>query len=79
MARHAEAKRVTVRLSAAPEQVQLVVEDDGQGFASAEISAYHHGLVGMRERARMLGGTLEIRSSPGAGTRIEVTVPLEKL
>jgi len=79
VARHAEAKRVTVRLSAAPEQVQLVVEDDGQGFASAEISAYHHGLVGMRERARMLGGTLEIRSSPGAGTRIEVTVPLEKL
>jgi two-component system NarL family sensor kinase len=78
-ARHAEAKRVTVRLIATPEQVQLVVEDDGQGFASAEISADHHGLVGMRERARMLGGTLEIRSSPGAGTRIEVTVPLEKL
>ena len=79
VARHAEAKGVTVRLIATPEQIQLVVEDDGQGFASAEISAYHHGLVGMRERARMLGGTLEIRSSPGAGTRIEVTVPLEKL
>jgi two-component system, NarL family, sensor kinase len=79
VARHAEAKRVTVRLIATPEQVQLVVEDDGQGFASAEISADHHGLVGMRERARMLGGTLEIQSIPGAGTRIEVTVPLEKL
>ena len=79
VARHAGANRVTVRLTATPEQVQLVVEDDGRGFVTSETSADRHGLVGIDERANMLGGTFEVRSSPGAGTRIQVTVPLEKL
>ena len=79
VARHAEATRVTVRLVASPERVQLIVEDDGRGFDAAEVSGDRHGLVGMNERARMLSGTLEVKSSPGAGTRVEVMVPLEKL
>jgi two-component system, NarL family, sensor kinase len=79
IARHAEAKRVSVRLVATPEQVQLTVEDDGRGFHASEAIGDHHGLVGMNERAKMLGGTLELRTSPGAGTRVRVTVPLEKL
>jgi two-component system NarL family sensor kinase len=79
IARHTEATRVTVRLVVTPEQVRLVVEDDGQGFASSAIPEDRHGLVGMNERARMLGGSIDVRSSPGAGTRVEVTVPLEKL
>ena len=79
VARHAGARRVTVRVVATPEQVKLVVEDDGRGFASSEIPEDRHGLVGMNERARMLGGSLDVQSSPGAGTRVEVTVPLEKL
>jgi two-component system NarL family sensor kinase len=78
VARHAGANRVTVRLIATPEQVQLVVEDDGRGFVTSETPADRHGLVGMEERASMLGGTFEVRSRPGAGTRIQVTVPLEK-
>ncbi|CAN5351876.1 hypothetical protein BH24ACT19_BH24ACT19_09070 [soil metagenome] len=79
VARHAEAGRADVRLVAAPGQVRLVVEDDGRGFDVSNMPEDRHGLVGMNERARMLGGTLEIRSSPGAGTRVEATVPLEEV
>jgi len=79
VARHAGAERVAIQLVATPERVRLVVEDDGRGFDASRIPEGRHGIVGMRERAEMLGGTLEVRSSPGAGTRIEATVPLEKL
>jgi two-component system NarL family sensor kinase len=77
VARHAEAERVTVRLITTTEQVQLIVEDDGRGFDASE-AVDRHGLVGMNERTRMLGGTLDLRTRPGAGTRVQVTVPLEK-
>jgi two-component system, NarL family, sensor kinase len=77
--RHAGAGQVDIRLVATPEQVHLVVEDDGRGFDISGVPGERHGLVGMNERARMLGGSLEVRSSLGAGTRVEVTVPLEKL
>jgi two-component system NarL family sensor kinase len=77
VARHAEAERVTVRLIATTEQVQLIVEDDGRGFDASE-AVDRHGLVGMNERTRMLSGTLDLRTRPGAGTRVQVTVPLAK-
>jgi two-component system NarL family sensor kinase len=77
VARHAEAERVTVRLITTTEQVQLIVEDDGRGFDASE-AVDRHGLVGMNERTRMLGGTLDLRTRPGAGTRVQVTVPLER-
>src|SRR5215217_2221537 len=78
-ARHAGAGRVAVRLVAAPDRVRLVVEDDGRGFDSSAVPEDRHGIVGMRERAEVLGGTLEVRSGPGEGTRIEAAMPLEKL
>ncbi|HZC85263.1 MAG TPA: GAF domain-containing sensor histidine kinase, partial [Rubrobacter sp.] len=79
VARHAKAGRVTVRLVATPEQVRLAVEDVGRGFDTSEVSEGHHGLLGMNERAKMLGGRFDVQSSPGAGTRVQVTVPLERL
>src|SRR3712207_85096 len=79
VARHAEAGRVTVQLVATPDRVRLVVEDDGRGFDLSDVPEDRHGLVGMRERTKMLGGTLKVKSIPGAGTSIEATVPLEKL
>ena len=79
IARHAEAKRVTVRLVATPEQVRLTIEDDGLGFDASDTAEGSHGLVGMNERVKMLGGALDLSTSPGAGTRVRVTVPLEKL
>ena len=77
VARHAEARRVTVRLVATPEQVQLTIEDDGLGFDASDTAEDRHGLVGMNERARMLGGALDLSTRPGAGTHVRVTVPLE--
>ena len=77
VARHAGAGRVSVRLVVTPERVRLAVEDDGRGFYTCGVSEDSHGLIGMRERAEMLGGTFEVRSE--AGTRIEAAVPLEKL
>ncbi|HEV2853918.1 MAG TPA: GAF domain-containing sensor histidine kinase [Thermoanaerobaculia bacterium] len=75
--RHANAARVKLRLEASPERARLTVEDDGRGFEIAERStASRFGLVGMRERARLLGGSFQVESSPGAGTRITAEVPL---
>jgi two-component system, NarL family, sensor kinase len=75
---HANAKRLAVRLATTAEQVQLVIEDDGQGFDPAQISTERYGLVGLNERARLLGGSLNLSTDPGAGTRVEVTIPLER-
>lgn len=79
---HAEARSLTVSLDlgeglALQEPLRLEIEDDGRGFNPAEPPAGHFGLLGMRERARLLGGTLEIASAPGAGTRITLELPAE--
>jgi signal transduction histidine kinase len=79
VARHAEAGRVRVRLVATPQEVRLSIEDDGRGFDASRVPGDRHGLVGMRERAQMLGGALEVRSSPGGSTRVQASVPLETL
>jgi two-component system NarL family sensor kinase len=76
VARHAHASRATVRLVATPDWVRLVVQDDGRGFDSSRVRADRHGLVGMRERAGTIGGSLEVERSSEGGTRVEVTVPL---
>jgi signal transduction histidine kinase len=56
--------------------VQLTVEDNGKGIgASVESTPRTFGLIGMRERARMLGGELAVHSKPGAGTSIVMIVP----
>jgi len=78
--RHARARHVTVCLTQQNGFTQLTINDDGIGFDS------HHpakqkgkeglGLLGMRERATYVGGTLKIKSARRAGTRIEVRVPL---
>jgi signal transduction histidine kinase len=64
-----------LRLEAAPDRLRLLVEDDGRGFAIEGDVADRFGLLGMRERARLLGGSLQIESAPGAGTRITAEVP----
>ena len=64
---------------ATPEAVQLIVRDDGHGFDPSSVGDDRHGIVGMRERVEMLGGSLQTESGPGEGTRVEVTVPLEGL
>ncbi|MDQ4127617.1 MAG: GAF domain-containing sensor histidine kinase [Actinomycetota bacterium] len=80
VARHAGAGRVTLRLVATPRTVSLTVEDDGRGFDPSLVAVDRQGLVGMRERVEMLGGTLDVQSHPVvSGTRVEAAVPLEGL
>jgi two-component system NarL family sensor kinase len=74
-ARHAGATRVEVRLAREPGRVRLRVEDDGIGFDPAAVPPGRFGLVGMNERARLLGGALSLASAPGAGTAVDVVVP----
>jgi two-component system NarL family sensor kinase len=76
VARHAEAGQVRVELAATPGELRLGVSDDGRGFDPAGIPPGHYGLVGINERVRLLGGRFALHSSPGAGTRLAVTVPL---
>jgi signal transduction histidine kinase len=79
ISRHAAARRVLVRLERGPGVTLLRVEDDGVGFsadhARTQLRDGHFGLIGMRERVELGGGTWEIDSTPGAGTRITATLP----
>jgi two-component system NarL family sensor kinase len=77
-ARHGHASIIRLELAAEPGQVRLTVEDDGRGFEPDQITADRFGLLGLNERARLLGGSLSLQSSPGEGTRVEVTVPLDQ-
>jgi two-component system, NarL family, sensor kinase len=73
---HAEATRVHVELVRAGSELTLTVEDDGAGFDAGAVAPERFGLVGMRERAHLLGGTLDLRSAPGRGTRVTLCVPV---
>ena len=72
--RHAGAGRITVRLASRDGTLLLDVTDDGIGFdtGAPELRARRLGLTSMEERARRLGGRLELRSSPGAGTTVHL-------
>jgi len=72
--KHAGARQVSVRTRIADGAIEVEVRDDGSGFDPARGPG--RGLLGMRERVEMLGGTIEIDSRPGAGTRIGWTLPL---
>jgi two-component system NarL family sensor kinase len=74
--RHARARHITIRLTRLADQLALRIEDDGTGFDPGDVPGDRFGLVGMRERARLLGGTLAVESARDAGTAIEVRVPV---
>jgi signal transduction histidine kinase len=74
--RHARVPSVTVRSWADHETLHVLVEDQGIGFEPQRLPATSHGLAGMRERARALGGQLTIDSTPGVGTCILAELPL---
>ncbi|MGH7895174.1 MAG: sensor histidine kinase, partial [Candidatus Binatia bacterium] len=77
--RHAGAGHVTIALNRGPTHVRMTVADDGRGFEPGVAlgTTGHFGLHGIRERAALLKGTARFDSTPGAGTRITVELPVE--
>jgi signal transduction histidine kinase len=75
---HAQAQRIFVNLVFDAKRLQLSVRDDGIGFdyQAGKTGTNHFGLVGMRERAEQIGGTLSIHSANGSGTEVVVDVPI---
>lgn len=74
IAKHAEPSLVKVDVHFDPEQVSLVIEDDGKGFDPGKTPKHHYGLINMKERARKINGTVEINSSPGEGTKVSLMI-----
>jgi PAS domain S-box-containing protein len=75
IARHAQARNVTVRLTEEDADLVLEITDDGVGFDPGQRFPGHLGLASMRKRITDVGGVLEIDSAPGAGTRIHARAP----
>ena len=81
VARHAHATRVCLRLERRASSICAVIQDDGQGFAVEEDAGQTRpergaGLLGIRERVALLGGSFHIESRPGEGTRLSIEIPL---
>jgi signal transduction histidine kinase len=76
---HAEANRIEVEIRYDSHQLRLRVRDDGKGMDAQLLDgdgrAGHFGLPGIRERAQLMGGNLELWSNVGSGTEVELTVP----
>ena len=82
-AKHSRATQVTIRFKKTPEQAVLEIQDNGAGFAVPKdwLELAHHGhlgLVGMRERAEAIDGTLTVVSQPNQGTKIQVIIPIQR-
>ncbi len=78
--KHAGASRVSIKLESKDDSIRMTVTDDGRGFTAPEriegmVSAGRLGLMGMHERARLLNGTLHVKSVPDRGTELTVDIP----
>src|SRR5262249_55517168 len=75
--RHARARRIEVAIRYDDRQLQVRVRDDGKGIDQTALDEHppgHFGVPGMRERARLIGGHLEVWGKPGSGTEVELTI-----
>ena len=80
--KHAGATHVSIQLSFSPDLVSLEIKDNGSGLISGRISATgegHYGMLGMMERAKRLGGRLDVSAPPGEGTTVRATISLRHL
>jgi signal transduction histidine kinase len=77
---HGAPSGIEVRLSFEPSAIRLDIHDDGCGFEPAPhlAASGHFGILGMRERMEQIGGSFDVASSPGSGTRITARLPLEQ-
>jgi signal transduction histidine kinase len=74
--RHSQTNKAEVRVTQTEHELRVGIQDSGVGFDPAQVKKTRYGLTGMKERSRLFGGTTEIDSSLGQGTRIIVTLPL---
>ncbi|MFO7772950.1 MAG: histidine kinase [Dehalococcoidia bacterium] len=74
--RHAKANKATVVLASKNDALRLQIRDDGCGFDPARTELHPHGISGMQDRAYLVGGTLTVDSSPGAGTCVSCELPI---
>jgi len=80
VARHAQATSVSVELQAGGGQLTLTIKDNGRGITDLEIAhSRSFGLLGMRERAALLGGEFTISGAPGQGTTVAVKLPFKDI
>jgi len=76
VSRHANATRIELRLSQQPGELLLEIRDDGRGITAAEVSdRFSLGLIGIRERADLVGATVRFEGQPGRGTIVSVRIP----
>lgn len=76
IARHARARSAAVAIHTKGKTIEIAIRDDGAGFDPGAIPSGHYGLLGLRERARHLDGSVEISSSPAEGTLLRVHLPV---
>lgn len=81
--KHAQAQQIWIRILKRPNELMLTIQDDGRGFDLKAVKASYDqrgsfGLLSLEERARLVGGSAEILSAPGAGTTVRVVVPLDE-
>ena len=74
---HSRARRLDLELAPAPGGLRLLVNDDGVGIEDLDRALRSPGFAGMQHRVKSLGGTFDVASAPGKGTKIEVFVPLQ--
>jgi len=75
--RHARASEIRLLLARSPSGYRATLSDNGVGFVvAATEGGNHYGLKGMRERIQKLGGSIDLQTAPGKGTRIEIEIPL---
>jgi NarL family two-component system sensor histidine kinase YdfH len=77
--RHAQASQTWIRAGSENAMMTFEIEDNGIGFDPAQVTTGHYGLLGLRERARLMNGHLLIDSEPGQGTTVRLCLPVERI
>jgi len=79
IANHAKAQNVIVNVRMKDKSLLLTIQDDGQGFDASSIPTGHYGILGIKERVRLVNGSFEIQSENGKGTILKIEIPISPL
>lgn len=76
---HAQAEHASIELKIKPDEIHLQIADDGIGFVVEKVAIGHYGLIGLQERAKLLGGKFSLQTAPNEGTQIDVYIPYKSI